>query len=273
MSDYENKEFDPKAAAEARKAEMAEMNEKIDRGLKEIFSGDKFKEYLEFCSRLPRYSVNNQILIMQQNPDAVMCQPFEKWKDAGRFVKKGEKGIRVLAPYKYKDFTGFKPSSIFDVSQTDGDRMPFIGGPQLSEEQAGDMKNMLDELKGKDLKDYEISSISYITCRHFSQEVEDISIDSIVTWAMDKDNVDLRNCLDGIRRGVLEIISRVEEKIEGRDVEKEIEEFVAAHGDELPFDIGPSKTSVIDDLAKNKADADAEKSADKGKASSERAVI
>ena len=105
MADFENKDFDPKAAAEARKAEMAGMNEKIDQRLKEIFSGERFKEYLEFCSRLPRYSVNNQLLIMSQKPDAVMCQSFEKWKDAGRFVKKGEKGIRIMAPYKYKDIT------------------------------------------------------------------------------------------------------------------------------------------------------------------------
>lgn len=54
--------------------------------------------YLDFCSRLPRYSLNNQILIMLQKPDATMCQSFTGWKEMGRFVKKGEKGIRVLAP-------------------------------------------------------------------------------------------------------------------------------------------------------------------------------
>jgi hypothetical protein len=91
LKPYVSQDFDPKAAAEARKAEMAGMNEQIDQRLKEIFSGERFKEYLELSSRLRRYSVNNQLLIMSQKPDAVMRQSFEKWKDAGRFVKKGEK--------------------------------------------------------------------------------------------------------------------------------------------------------------------------------------
>ena len=80
MKPYVSQDFDSKAAAEARKAEMAGMNEQIDQRLKEIFSVERFKEYLELSSRLRRYSVNNQLLIMSQKPDAVKCQSFEKWK-------------------------------------------------------------------------------------------------------------------------------------------------------------------------------------------------
>ena len=39
---------------------------------------------------------------MMQKPDATMCQSFIGWKEMGRFVKKGEKGIRVMAPAPYK---------------------------------------------------------------------------------------------------------------------------------------------------------------------------
>ena len=88
--------------AEARKAEMEEITGKLEKGVKDIFEGDNYKEYLKFCAKLPRYSVNNQILIMMQKPDATMCQSFTGWKDMNRFVKKGEKGIRVLAPAPYK---------------------------------------------------------------------------------------------------------------------------------------------------------------------------
>lgn len=165
MKPYVSQDFDSKAAAEARKAEMVGMNEQIDQRLKEIFSVERFKEYLELSSRLRRYSVNNQLLIMSQKPDAVMCQSFEKWKDAGRFVKKGEKGIRIMAPYKYKDITAFKPSSIFDISQTDGDTKPFIGGPELSDDQVKGMNDLVCDLDSKDLKDFEKVSATVLILR------------------------------------------------------------------------------------------------------------
>ncbi len=273
MADFENKDFDPKAAAEARKAEMAGMNEQIEQRLKEIFSGERFKEYLEFCSRLPRYSVNNQLLIMTQKPNAVMCQSFEKWKDAGRFVKKGEKGIRIMAPYKYKDITAFKPSSIFDISQTDGDTKPFIGGPDLSDDQVKGMNDLIRELNSKELKDFEKASAAFIASAYFRQDTQEVPIDSVKDWAMGKDNVDLRSSLEVIRRAASDIISRVEEKMENRDVDKEIQEFVSEYGDELPFDVNPGKNSVIADLAKNKECADAEKSENKGITSTDRGAI
>ena len=102
MADFDKSKFDPKAAAEARKAEMEEITTKLEKGVKDIFTTDGYKDYLNFCAKLPRYSVNNQILIMLQRPDATMCQSFTGWKDMNRFVRKGEKGIRILAPAPYK---------------------------------------------------------------------------------------------------------------------------------------------------------------------------
>ena len=157
---YDTSTFDPKAAAEARKAEMEAMTAKLENGVKDIFSSDGYKEYLNFCAKLPRYSVNNQILIMLQKPEATMCQSFGGWKDMNRHVKKGEKGIRILAPAPYKmereqdklDSNGkaildkdgepvkekvevtinaFKPVSTFDISQTEGDPIPTIGVAEL----------------------------------------------------------------------------------------------------------------------------------------------
>ena len=160
MADFDKSKFDPKAAAEARKAEMEEITAKLEKGVKDIFKTENYKEYLNFCAKLPRYSVNNQILIMLQRPDATMCQSFTGWKDMNRFVKKGEKGIRILAPSPYKmqkeqekmDASGkavldkdgepvketveitvnaFKPVSTFDVSQTEGEPIPTIGVSEL----------------------------------------------------------------------------------------------------------------------------------------------
>ena len=60
MAEYDKSTFDPKAAAEARKAEMEEMTTKLEQGVKDIFTTDGYKDYLNFCAKLPRYSVNNE---------------------------------------------------------------------------------------------------------------------------------------------------------------------------------------------------------------------
>lgn len=158
---YDTSTFDPKAAAEARKAEMEEITSKLEKGVKDIFDGANYQQYLNFCAKLPRYSVNNQILIMMQKPDATMCQSFTNWKEVNRHVRKGEKGIRILAPAPYKmqkeqekvDASGktvldkdgepvketvevtinaFKPVSTFDVSQTEGEPIPSPGVDELT---------------------------------------------------------------------------------------------------------------------------------------------
>lgn len=117
-------------------------------------------------AKFPEYSANNSLLIMLQKPDAQLCQSFTGWKSMGRDVKKGEKGIRILAPTPYtiqKDVpkldmngkpvvdkdgeqvmetteikvTGFKVVSTFDVSQTVGKELPSIGVDELT----GDVHN------------------------------------------------------------------------------------------------------------------------------------
>ena len=161
MADFDKSKFDPKAAAEARKQEMDQMAQKLEAGVKDVFQGENYKAYLDFCAKMPRYSINNQILIMMQKPDATMCQSFTGWKEMGRFVKKGEKGIRVMAPAPYKmereqdklgadgkpvfdkdgepvkevvevKVNAFKPVSTFDISQTEGESVPRLGVDELT---------------------------------------------------------------------------------------------------------------------------------------------
>ena len=175
MADFNKKDFDPKAAAEERKAEMEQMTSKLENGVKDIFASGNFKKYLDFCAKLPRYSINNQILIMLQKPEATMCQSYTGWKDMNRFVRKGEKGIRIFAPAPYKmqkeqektDVSGkvvvdkdgepvkekveitvnaFKPVSTFDVSQTEGDPVPTVGVNELTAAVEG-YESLLNALK------------------------------------------------------------------------------------------------------------------------------
>jgi antirestriction protein ArdC len=103
-----------------------------------IASGDDWKRMLKVVSKFHRYSFNNHLMIFLQRPDATVVAGFNRWKSLGRFVRKGEKGIAIFAPCKYKttvktengdettlqQVRGFRVVHVFDISQTEGDELP-----------------------------------------------------------------------------------------------------------------------------------------------------
>lgn len=122
-----------------------EVSELVERGIRELNEAlaagksDRLQKYLDVMARFPRYSFNNCILVALQFPEARIVQGFHAWKKLGRSVKKGEKGIGIIAPMigrkkdddsgktdksKEKAIFGFKVVHVFDVSQTEGDEMP-----------------------------------------------------------------------------------------------------------------------------------------------------
>ena len=117
-------------------------------------------EYLAVLSRFHNYSMRNIMLIAMQAPDATHVAGFNAWKKLGRTVKKGEKGIRILAPMAYRKknatdqkeasdddestkqvLAGFKVVSVFDVTQTEGKELPELA------EIGGDPGHFLSRLK------------------------------------------------------------------------------------------------------------------------------
>ncbi|MBI2598159.1 MAG: ImmA/IrrE family metallo-endopeptidase [Candidatus Diapherotrites archaeon] len=99
-----------------------------------------FKKYLDCMAKFWRYSYRNQLLIFTQKSNAARVAGFKTWNELGRQVIKGEKAIKILAPFTKKimkkdaktgeekevKFTFFSPVSVFDISQTTGDRLPEI---------------------------------------------------------------------------------------------------------------------------------------------------
>lgn len=96
--------------------------------------------YLKAIGRFHRYSLYNVLLIASQKPNASYVAGFRTWNELGRFVKKGEKGILILAPIVRRraeneedgdeasaSTAGFRAAHVFDVNQTDGQEMPQIG--------------------------------------------------------------------------------------------------------------------------------------------------
>ncbi len=99
---------------------------------------DQLKQYLSMMGSLYNYSFGNCLLIARQFPTATMVSGFNAWKKRGRMVKKGEKGICILAPLvrkkedqsEDKEVFGFRAVHVFDVSQTDGEELPEVARVQ-----------------------------------------------------------------------------------------------------------------------------------------------
>jgi hypothetical protein len=159
-----------------QEAQLREIIDKLEQGVQEVFGSDEYKSFLNVMAKMPRYSLNNLILIaMQTEGKASMCQSFTGWKQMGRYVKQGEKGIKILAPAPYtiqreynkldqsgkpvldadgepvkerKDITinSFKVVNTFDVSQTDGKEMPSLGVNELAGNVEG-YRTLIEALK------------------------------------------------------------------------------------------------------------------------------
>ena len=142
--------------------DMNSILKSLETGVENIFTGDKYAQYLQTMSKFHRYSFNNTLLIAMQRPDATLVTGYRNWQSMGRQVKKGEKGITILAPAPIKrkreqeildqnhkpllDADGkprteevevviprFKPTTVFDISQTDGEPIETLAPEELTE--------------------------------------------------------------------------------------------------------------------------------------------
>ncbi len=117
---------------------------RIEEGLDTINTDEDWLHFLAFQSLFYNYSFRNAMLIYLQNPEASYVKGFKAWNELGRYVKKGAKGLAILAPCyrKVEDFkepenkseyqdsegekvikrviSGFKVTYVFDIADTDG---------------------------------------------------------------------------------------------------------------------------------------------------------
>jgi hypothetical protein len=121
----------------------------LEQGVKNVFTDGKYAAYLSAMSKFHNYSFRNSMLIFLQNPSASLVAGFNTWKkDFSRSVKRGEHGIKIIAPLstkievetgdkdktvldgdpatEKKEFLNFRAVTVFDVSQTDGKPLPTI---------------------------------------------------------------------------------------------------------------------------------------------------
>ena len=168
-------DFLPAVETEAGEKKIDAVMKQLKEGVEGIQDSYQFRLFLTTMSKFHDYSIGNQILIMLQKPEATRVAGFNTWKDLGRFVKKGEKGIAILAPVmpprpkstcpvcgaevsrkaRYCPECGhpletasdididqpsyFRVVYVFDLSQTEGEDLPEFEVPVLTGEANEDL--------------------------------------------------------------------------------------------------------------------------------------
>lgn len=145
-----------------REHQMKKITERLEQGVEELFTSEKYTEYLKTMSKFHHYSFNNTLLIAMQKPDATLVAGYQAWqKKFKRQVKRGEKGIQIIAPVpvrqkeeveKFDPETNelilrsdgqpeteeversiprFRLTTVFDLSQTEGEPLSQMETPEL----------------------------------------------------------------------------------------------------------------------------------------------
>jgi hypothetical protein len=157
---------------EAFKAQRRqEERERLAAAVAELASSEGWARWVDSRKRFHNYSLGNTILIALQRPDATQVASYRTWQSHGRQVRKGEHGIRIMAPMAVRVRKGeceapkmgtlssgntiaqqvaanrrelgegtsddhetrmlFKSVSVFDISQTDGDELPELASEPI----------------------------------------------------------------------------------------------------------------------------------------------
>ena len=143
--------------------QLKEISERLEQGVKEIFTSERYTEYLNTMSKFHNYSFNNTLLITMQKPEATLVAGYQAWqKKFNRHVKRGEKGIQIIAPAPIREkqeiekidpvtkepvigddgqpeteivemvIPRFRVTTVFDVSQTEGEPIAELEVPELT---------------------------------------------------------------------------------------------------------------------------------------------
>lgn len=151
------------------KERMKVITDRLETGVQELFESSRYMAYLSAMSKMHDYSLNNTLLIAMQSGSIVAG--YNRWQDEfDRHVKRGEKGIKILAPAPFKvkqqmektdpatqqpvigadgkpvteeqevTVPAFKVVTVFDISQTEGKDFPM---PYISE-LTGDVQQYQD---------------------------------------------------------------------------------------------------------------------------------
>jgi N-terminal domain of anti-restriction factor ArdC len=132
-----------------RAQQVRALHEQLVEGVRALTTSEDWIRALETAARFHRYSWRNCMLIQLQRPGAARVAGYRTWQSLGRQVRKGEHGIAILAPCKYRRvetdqesgeereswaLRGFRAEHVFDVSQTEGEPLAEVKAELLEGE-------------------------------------------------------------------------------------------------------------------------------------------
>ena len=193
--------------AKNRQEILNDLTEQLEKSVQGFMDGEKYKSFLSSMAKFHSYSLNNQLLIHMQKPDSTLCASYTTWKKFDRYVRKGEKGIRIICPSPYKmqtlqtvrdPKTGkpelladgskkkemvekiipfYKVGYTYDISQTDGEPLP-----EVTTKLKGDLDSRQNKLKAALLEispvPIHFQSISGETNGYYDLTKKEIVVDS-----------------------------------------------------------------------------------------------
>lgn len=158
-----NQSVTPTTALPVQGKDLSSIMQSLEVGVQNFLDGDqkRYQDFLKVMTKFHSYSLNNTLLIAMQRPDATLCNSYKRWQSLGRQVKRGEKGITIIAPAPIKAkklrerkdqyqepvigedghpemeevetvIPWFKAATIFAYEQTEGDPLPFLSPDELS---------------------------------------------------------------------------------------------------------------------------------------------
>ncbi|MEE6289284.1 ArdC-like ssDNA-binding domain-containing protein [Georgenia sp. MJ173] len=162
---------------EQRRAEAETLHQAITDQVEALRDSEAWTRFLDFTRAFHRYSINNLLLIMAQQPEATHVAGYRTWQKLGRQVRKGERGIRIfggrdILTTETDEKTGeekqhrgrrFFPVSVFDMSQTDP-----------VDPDAADPSTLAHHLTGEDAHGILEAVADYLTNQGWSVECEAI---------------------------------------------------------------------------------------------------
>ena len=155
----------------------------VEEGLQSITSEREWLNFLKFQSLFYQYSYSNTILIYLQNPEATFVKGYKAWNKLGRYVVKGGKGLKILAPcyrkvevfkepenkseYHHLEgekevkrvLSGFKITHVFDISDTAGsdEYLPVLVRGLLGN--GDDVKELYEKVLAVVSKEYPVKEV------------------------------------------------------------------------------------------------------------------
>lgn len=160
---------------ESTESKLDTIMKSLEEGVEKVFTSEQYQMYLQTMTKFHNYSFNNTLLIAMQRPDATLVAGYQTWqKKFKRHVNRGEKGIKIIAPVPVKEkhqvekideetqeivigvdgqpetetveriLSRFRVTTVFDVSQTDGEPLPTLEVNELT----GDVIIYEDFMKG-----------------------------------------------------------------------------------------------------------------------------